>query len=150
MQELEKYVYEGWPDSKTQLPEKLKPYWQNREKVHEDNGILFCESGAIIPVKLREIMLKKLHLGHLGISKTNSLAIETVYWPGLYKDISDMIHACKICATFQPLKKKERMALRDIPTRAWSHLAADILHFGGTDYLVVQDVYSKLLEILKL
>ncbi|KAK3923996.1 hypothetical protein KUF71_002326 [Frankliniella fusca] len=150
MQELVKYVYEGWPDSKTQLPEKLKPYWQNRDKVHEENGMLFFESRAIIPESLRETMLKKLHHGHLGISKTNSLAVETVYWPGLYRDITNMIHACKTCATFQPQKKKEEMVLREIPTRAWSHLATDILHFGGTDYLVVQDIYSKWLEILKL
>ncbi|KAK3916276.1 hypothetical protein KUF71_006144 [Frankliniella fusca] len=150
IQELRRYTLSGWPNSRNQTTACVKSYWNNRADIHLENDLIFFQDRVIVPSKLREEMLTKLHEGHLGISKTHSIAAQTIYWPRIYQDICDMIITCKTCAKYQPNKKKEPMERRVIPTRPWSHLAMDIMNFNNVDFLIVVDVYSKWLEILKL
>lgn len=150
LQELIRYVQQGWPVSRNKLPEYLRHYWQHREEIHQDSGLLFFGHRIIIPKKLRQEMLNKIHQGHLGISKMQSLAVQTMYWPKLYEEITSITSSCKSCLKHHPKKTKEPMVERMMPTRAWQHLATDILDYQGVNYLVVVDTYSKWLEVLKL
>ena len=46
-------------------------------------------------------VLQQLNNGHQGISKTNLWAKNVIYWPGITKDIEQMIKSCNICQHFQ-------------------------------------------------
>ncbi|XP_052123376.1 uncharacterized protein K02A2.6-like [Frankliniella occidentalis] len=150
LQMLKRIVLDGWPEAINKVEAKIKPYWQKSSDIHLDNNLLFYGQRVIIPVKLRKGMLEKLHEGHQRISKTSKLAALSVYWPNIQEDITSLLQACQTCSKHQPKNFKQPMEKRTLPTRPWSHLAADILYCKGENYLIVMDCYSKWLEIIKI
>ena len=50
---------------------------------------------------MREYVLGKVHQSHQGIEKSKCLAKDVVYWPGMSKQITDMVESCDICAEYR-------------------------------------------------
>ena len=42
-------------------------------------------------------MLKEVHIPHMGIEKTRLRVRESMFWPGVNREIKDMIKLCNIC-----------------------------------------------------
>ena len=95
-------------------------------------------------------MLDLIHQGHLGIEKCRERARQVLYWPGMSKDIADVISKCEVCLTLHASQQKEPLMCHEVPQRPWQKLAADIMTLYGKDYLVVVDYYSKYPEIAHL
>ena len=55
----------------------------------------------MIPDSHRPVSLAKLHTSHLGKTKTTLRACMCVFWPGISKDIANMIERCEICQKYQ-------------------------------------------------
>ena len=55
----------------------------------------------VIPWSLQEEYLKCLHTGHFRVSKCRARAKSTVYWPGIDKDITNLIGCCDTCRQVQ-------------------------------------------------
>ena len=62
------------------------------------NGILVYGEWVVIPAVLAKKILKDFHTGHLGMSRMKALMQNYVYWPGMDKDIKNMVKSCKSCA----------------------------------------------------
>ncbi|KAK9751517.1 Integrase zinc binding domain [Popillia japonica] len=90
LNDLLKVVMQGWPLSKKDLPNSVKPYWKCRGEIYEAGGLLIKANQIIIPQKLRGTILDKLHYGHMGINKTILKAKEVVYWPFMTQQIADV------------------------------------------------------------
>ncbi|GFS12727.1 Pol polyprotein, partial [Elysia marginata] len=60
------------------------------------------------------------------------------------------VSKCAIYAKFRSSNRKEPMNSHAIPDRPWDKLGADIFHFGGHDYLLIVDYFSKFPEIARL
>ena len=56
----------------------------------------------IIPEELRQQTLERLHQSHQGIEKTKRRARDTVHWPGIDKDIREIIKRCNKCQELKP------------------------------------------------
>ena len=82
-------------------------------------------------------MLKILHKGHIGISKSISKARMLFYWPKMSNDITDFIKKCRICEKYMPANYKEPLLPHSIPKYRFNKIAADIVEHGGKSYLVV-------------
>lgn len=54
-------VQNGWPESHRQFPKTIQKYWTFREELMYLNGLLFKNSKLVVPKKIREEMLKKIH-----------------------------------------------------------------------------------------
>ena len=65
---------------------------------------------------MRETILEKLHLGHLGIDGTTRRARETVFWPGYTQDIKKKIQQCSTCNSYSNQQPKEPMVLKSVTT----------------------------------
>ena len=57
------------------------------------NSAIFKGDRVVIPKKLRSEMLQQLHISHMGIEKTKLRARESVFWPGVNREIEDMVVA---------------------------------------------------------
>ena len=147
LQALKKQIKVGWPENKKLLPDILKQYWIDRSEISEINKLLYKGNQLIIPKKLRQSMLSKLHYTHLGIEKTKAKAKESVYWPNMINDIMNLIKNCKTCLTFQNSQQKESLISREMAERPFQIVAADFLNFHGKQYLLLVDTYSKFPEI---
>ena len=94
-------------------------------------------------------ILSKIHGAHQGITKCRDRANNSVYWPGLSKDIEDMVRKCDTCSIIQN-DHAEPMIYTPLPGRPWEKLGTDMFYWKGQNYLLVIDYYSRYIEIAKL
>ena len=80
-------VHEGWPQSRKDCPEQLLELWNFRQEISEENGILYKSHRLIVPHSERLETLRVLHMGHYAVDKMQLRMLETVYWPGINKEI---------------------------------------------------------------
>ena len=86
-QQLVDTVTEGFPVAQSKLPVYLKPYWNGREQLSVDSGVVLKGQRIVVPSVLRQQVLTDLHKSHQGIARTKSRARQIVYWPKLTVDI---------------------------------------------------------------
>ena len=56
-------VLEGWPSTLDEVPAQVKPYFQFRDEITAQNGLLFKGE----PANLRKEMMERVHSSHLNI-----------------------------------------------------------------------------------
>ena len=95
---------------------------------------------------MREDVLKHLHDGHLGVNKTKLLASESCWWPGISRDIEQIVRNCNKCQEHRR-DRVEPMMSTEFPGRPWSRIGADFFQFGNHMYLLTVDYYSRDFEI---
>jgi len=98
-----------------------------------------------MPVALHVEILDKLHAGHQGISKCREQARQSVWWPGLSKQL-ELVKTCNKCCKFCPQPAKPLLPTT-LPLLPWQQVAMDIFEWEKTQYLLVVDCYSRYIEI---
>lgn len=91
-----------------------------------------------------------MHSAHTGITGCLRRARETVFWPGISKDITDFINSCSICQQHSFNHQKEPLRPHPTPEKPWERIGVDIFHFYGVDYLMTVDYLSGFFEIDRL
>ncbi|XP_063960476.1 uncharacterized protein K02A2.6-like [Lytechinus pictus] len=84
-------VKEGWPEMKQDADKEIRQYWQYRDKITTEGGLLLKLQKVIIPSSMRKLMLEKLHQSHHGVEKTKRLARDVLFWPGMNADIAELL-----------------------------------------------------------
>lgn len=147
---LKKYIQNGWPQHKFQVPHDIRSYWAYRNELTVAYDMLWKGDRIIIPGKMRKEMLRRVHIGHLGLEKCKMRLRETMFWPNVTTQLEDFINNCQACLTFKNQNRKETLICHDVPDRAWSKIGVDVFHFNEYKYLIVVDYYSKFLEVVQL
>ena len=150
LNQLRHYIFHGWPVQKRQLPEPVQHYWNCREELAIEDGLIFNAHRLVIPTSQRADYLKDLHAGHLGEEKTLLRARETVFWPGISDDIRNAVKVCDICQKHKPGQQKEPLIPHDVPSMPWVKLGVDIIEHHSHHYLLVADYFSKFPIVKKL
>ena len=105
--------------------------------------------GSWFPQSLRRETLEKIHNGHQGIQRCRLRAKISVWWPGISKEIEEMVKQCHWCAQqFTP--RKEPMIASELPQFPWQKIGVDLFHLNGATYLVAVDYFSRFPEVTKL
>lgn len=149
LQMLFEYFKKGWPEKKV-VQKNLLPYYKVKNDLYCIDGLVFLNDKIIVPTILRQDMLMLIHEAHLGITKCKSRARELMYWPGISRDIENLINKCSICEKFQKSQTKEPLENHELPSRPFQRIGIDIMYLNNTDYLVIIDYYSKWIEISKI
>ena len=101
LRSLAETIIDGWPEDPKDIPEALRPYWNHRDTMTVEDGIILRGETILIPPPTeRGEILQQIHEGHQGITKSQLRARNCVYWLGINKDIQRMIEACKTCQRF--------------------------------------------------
>lgn len=145
---LIKYCKEGWP-SKNEILVEIQRFWEHRHSLSLQNQILFKDARIVIPVKLQREILDRIHDGHQGITKCRARAQQSVWWPGISKEIETLVRNCANCIQYQS-HHKEPLIPSSFPERPWQVVAADLLKLKGHWYVIVADYYSRYFEVGKL
>ena len=66
---LRRYIHMGWPNYSRMLPQELHTFWNYREDLSMENGLITKGARLLIPSTLRKKVLEQIHDGHLGIEK---------------------------------------------------------------------------------
>lgn len=146
---LEKLVLEGWPTSKKNLDESCLPYWNHRHEISIQDGLLMKGCRIIIPFNHTRKVLEQIHEGHMGITRCRARAKSAVYWPGINKEIEEMVKNCMSCLQ-ESTNRHQTLLPSDFPERPWEILGMDLFKLKGLWYLIVTDYFSRFPEIAKL
>ena len=147
MQLLKNAIMKGWPSDKSTLPPSLVLYYNYRDELTVQDGIILRGDRVVIPTSLRQDIKQKVHTGHLGINSCLRRARELVYWPGMSNEIRQYVETCDVCATYSDKQSPETLHMHDIPHRPWEKVSSDLFELNGRSYLVTVDYYSNFYEV---
>uniref|UniRef100_A0A1X7V5L8 Integrase catalytic domain-containing protein n=2 Tax=Amphimedon queenslandica TaxID=400682 RepID=A0A1X7V5L8_AMPQE len=150
LQNLIKVVQTGWPNNKFNIPMETRPFWNYRDEITYDDGILFKGSKVIVPNSMHLSMLKLIHAAHLGAEKCKRRARDILFWPGMNAKIDDLVNSCTTCLTNKHRNTKEPLIPHYIPSRPWEKVGSDLFEFRGQHYLILVDYYSNFIEVDRL
>lgn len=148
LSQLKKYCLDGWLD-KFSVDPVLQPYLLFSGEFTVQNGLLLKSNRMVIPEYLRADMLEKLHKGHLGITKCRKRAKQSVWWPGLSKELQGVVVRCDTCARERTHFKKTLLPT-EFPERPRSEVGADLFQIDDNHYVVIVDYFSRFFEVAKL
>ena len=103
-----------------------------------------------MPHSERPETLKVLHLGHYAVDKMQLRALETVYWPGINKDILKQYQSCKTCIKYSKSQRSEPLQSHPTPELPWDTVATDLFEIKNSKYLPLVDYYSRFPVLHKL
>ena len=133
---------QGWPHQRKHVPHLARRYWDFRDELSTDDGMLLKGLRLIIPAELQEEYLSRLHEGNLSASKVQENAKQHMYWTGIDVDIEDYTKRCQECIKRSQVAK-EPLQPHDIPEGPWKKLGIDHFTFNGNSYVLICDYFSK-------
>ena len=145
---LKQYCQSGWPN-KHCVPETLKPYYSVSAELTIQHGILMRNNRIVVPSSLRHDMLDRLHTGHQGITKCRRRALQSVWWPGLSRQLEELITNCAECCRTRN-QNAEPLMPAPFPELPWQKVASDLFVWKNSHYLLVIDYFSRYIEVAKL
>ena len=146
-QAIHNQVKKGWPLNKAEFPDLAKQFSDLKDEIHIADGVACIGQRSIVPKNMRKEMLARIHDSHLGEAKCEARARGTLYWPRMNIEILEMISKCSTCLEFRQENRKERVIAHEVKTQPYVKVGVDLFHFGGKDYLIAADYYSKYSEI---
>lgn len=142
------FVQNGWP---RRLSNEFVPYKSKSSDICIEQGCLMWGCRVIVPLNFRKSILQTLHDSHPGIVRTKSLARMYVWWPGITKDIENLVKRCDQCNLNQQNPKKAPLHVWEYPARVWQRIHIDYAGpFKGFMWLIVVDARTKWLEVIKM
>ena len=98
-----------------------------------EDGLLLKGTRIIVPNTLHPEMIQLLHTGHLRYEKCLNRAKQSMYWPGLYEELKELVTNCTTCLKFSSQKptclSNRQYTGHEIPVHPWSKLASNISYF---------------------
>ena len=149
-QALKHAISTGWPTKRSQIPASLHPYWNFRDELMIESGILMKNSKVLIPETLKQKYLRQIHQGHQGIKACRSRAREFVFWLNINKDIEELVQKCSLCQSQQNSTSSIQKYVSEVPPHPWHMIGSDLFYFRRIDFLVVVDYFSKYLLVRKI
>lgn len=147
--QLRTYIEKGWPPHRRSVPEHLLPFWPERNDIHMAEGLLLKGERILIPGCIQGEMLERLYEGHQGVTKCVARAKESLWWPGITRQIKELVERCEICCQYAQTKT-EPLITTPLPARPWQKVTADIFQWRNGHYVVVVDFYSRYIEMANL
>ena len=142
---LMKYISQGFPEDRRNTHQDVRQFWPFRDELSIEDGLVMKGEQVVIPKSLHKEYLVKIHEGHQGITRCQQRARSSVYWPGICKDIEDLVTSCVLCQKHQPSQPKEPLEplMSNIPSIPWHTLGTDLFTHEGENYLIISDYHSK-------
>ena len=112
------------------------------------SGLICRGSRIVIPSQSRPEILKRLHDGHLGISRCLERAKTSVFWPGITAEINRFIERCETFSKYRSAPTYPMIAT-STPSGPWVRIAIDYFELNRFRYLVIIDYYSRYVELAR-
>ena len=137
-----------WPNRKV-LSDDLRPYYSVAHEMSVEDGLLLRGNQMVIPSALRDDILGRIRAGHLGIAKCRERARHGVWWPGLSTQLEQQVKNCRECCKTQS-QRAEPLLPSPLPELPFQKVGTDLFEWSNKTYLLVDDYFSRFIEIAKL
>ena len=139
------FCKQGWPD-KGKITADLLKYWPVRGELPLSDDLLLRGQRIEVPLKLQQGILQKIHPGHQGIQRCQLCAATSVWWPGLKKQMEQLVTNCSECAK-RCLPPRQPMIRTSLPNHPWEKVGFDLFELNGKTYIVVVEYFSRSMEV---
>ena len=85
-------IQHGWPENKSTLPLLASPYFDMRDELSVQDGLIFKGERVVVPKASRSGLLKSIRNLHLGVNGCLNRARECHYWPEMTGDIKNCVN----------------------------------------------------------
>jgi hypothetical protein len=149
---------EGWQASPDTIPPRKRSYASRFSK--NASGVwLYRNSVPVIPADKHTAILDHFHSrldhGHFGYHKTLDSIQRYAYWPSLVTDVREFVNSCTICQRnlITDFRRQGLLHPLPVPDSRFQSISIDfgdlpLSSDGFNRFMVVQDRFSKLLEII--
>ena len=138
------FVKSGWPSKCPDL--NLQPYFQRRDELTTQDGCILWGSRVVVPPQGRKQVVEELHETHPGICKMKSLARSCL----VAKHGQELESRVRTRESWQVNRKSPQTPLHpwEWLSKPWERIHVDYAGpFMGKMFLVIEDAYSKWLEV---
>lgn len=97
LQQLRATIRRGWPETRSEVPECLYPYFDMRDVLTVQNELVFKGQLLVVPAALRKELMAVVHSSHIGIEGCIRRARDTLYWPRMATELREYISKCDVC-----------------------------------------------------
>lgn len=147
LQVLKRVILNGWPEHKDKVPAEIRPYFDLRDTISVEDGVIVKGERILIPKSLRNEIKGKLHSAHMATDSMLRRARRTVFWPGMTTEIKQMAEACEICQQSKRKNQKESLKQHERGYQCWEKVGTDLFHIQGRNYIVLVDYFSNFIEV---
>ncbi|XP_011437820.3 retrovirus-related Pol polyprotein from transposon 297 [Magallana gigas] len=147
LQTLKTVILTGWNDRQEDVPVAVRDYWNIRDELTAQDGLIYKSNRVVIPKVLRPEMLSRIHSSHLGTESCLRKARDAVFWPNMSAELRDFISKCSTCNKMQDQQSNQPLITHDVPKIPWTKLGVDIFTYQNQDYLVTVDYFSDFFEL---
>lgn len=147
LQSLKNTIMTGWPLTKEEVPVCIREYWNYKEELTVQDGILYKGMKVIVPAFMRPQIIARAHSSHLGPDACVRRAHDVLFWPSMADQIKDQVQSCEVCNDFLARQQREPLMTHKIPETPWSKVGQDLFTLGDESYLVTVDYFSDYFEL---
>ena len=105
LHELKKVILNGWPARRCETHPAVREFWSIRDSLVIDDSLIIKGTAVVIPRKLQQWYLDRLHDGHQGRVKMELRARDAVYWPSMKQEIEARVASCLPCRSTRPVTR---------------------------------------------
>ena len=135
LQSLMNTIMTGWPMSREDVPVSIREFWNYKEELTVQDGVLYKGMKVIVPTSMRPQMIARVHSSHLGPDACARRARAVLFWPGMISRIKEQVQSCEVCNDFLARQQKEPLMTHKIPDTRWSKVGQDLFVLGKEIYL---------------
>ena len=107
--------------------EELKAYRLCSDELCVVGKMLLRGFRIVVPTALRERAKLLIHEGHPGIQKSREIIRRKMWWPGIMKEIDNMVDSCIECKRISARPRPEPMHRHVMPDSPWAEIGMDLL-----------------------
>ncbi|UYV84592.1 K02A2.6-like [Cordylochernes scorpioides] len=124
---LKEQLMKPWSNNESS---QLNKYFRLRKDLSVQEDLILNEKEKIlVPVSLRNKLLSFAHKAHQGMVRTKQRLRESYWWPGMDKDVEDLVTNCWVCKNHDKRLKSIRVPITPVerPANPWTKLGLDIV-----------------------
>ncbi|XP_062568920.1 uncharacterized protein K02A2.6-like [Saccostrea cucullata] len=118
-------ILTGWKEHH-EVPVAVRNYWNIRDELTVQDGLIFKSNRVLIPEVLRPEMLSRIHSSQIGIEACLRKARDAVFWPNMSSELRDFISKCSTCNEMQDKQPKQPLITHSVPKRPWAKLDTSV------------------------
>ncbi|KAM7291848.1 uncharacterized protein ISCGN_028419 [Ixodes scapularis] len=127
----------------------LLKYWKHRGEFTVCDRLLLKGSCLVIPSSLQHEVFLVIHEGHQRVNRYRARARDSVWWPGISKQIKSVVQNCEQSATTRT-QRAEPLLPSPSPELPWQQLGIEFFQFNGQNFLRIIDYFSRYSEVITL
>ena len=97
MQKVLDLIRNGWPDRKEKVPYEATPYFDVRDTLNHEGGVILKSQIIVIPMAFRSEMTRRLHAAHMGYDNMMARARDIIFWSRMSGEVKKLADGCDMC-----------------------------------------------------